>query len=402
MMRRPWVLLLGLVALAPMAQADLAALVPPQVNPALQLKLPEGFKAEVFASLPAAGAGYFQGPRFMTFGPDGNLYLSLGLNNQVVMLPDRDQDGKADTVVTVSDQLNGPQGLVFVDHMLYVANQDGVVRLEQRDGKWPAANVTPIINNLPTGGHTLKTLRVGPDRHFYINVGSSCNVCDESEPLRATLLRYTLQGRPAGALVTVGRHAPSPIWARGLRNTQGFAWHPETGAMYGTNNGADMRSGTKGGKADDDLPPEHFNLLEAGKHYGWPYCWGERVTDSNFSGPDGFCKEMQPPAITFPAHSTPIGLAFLDKARFPTDYRGDALVALHGSWNRQEPSGYKLVRVHFEHGKPVRVSDFATGWLRGDGAWGRPLDVIVGPDGDVYVSDDRAGLIYRITYKELK
>jgi glucose/arabinose dehydrogenase len=399
---RPLTLLFWLFVLVPVAQAELASPIPQQVNPALQLKLPEGFKAEMFASMPAEGAGPFQGPRFMTFGPDGNLYLSLGLDNKVVMLPDRDKDGKADSVVTVSDKLNGPQGLAFVDNMLYVANQDGVVRLEQRGGTWPAASVTPFINNLPAGGHTLKTLRVGPDRHFYINVGSSCNVCDENDPLRATMLRYTLEGKPAGALVTVGRHAPSPIWARGLRNTQGFAWQPGTGAMYATNNGSDMRSGTKSGKPDDDLPPEHFNLLEAGKHYGWPYCWGERVTDPNFPGPDGFCKGVEAPAITFPAHSTPVGMSFLDKASVPADYRDDALIALHGSWNRSEPSGYKLVRVHFEQGRPVRVSDFATGLLRGDEAWGRPVDVIVGPAGDVYVSDDRAGLIYRITYKELK
>jgi glucose/arabinose dehydrogenase len=400
MMRFPVLLLLYFLTLT--AWADVAADVPAQVNPVTQLALPPGFQTEVFASVPSAGDGNFQGPRFMAFGPDGNLYLSLGLHNKVVMLPDRDKDGKADEAVTVADKLNGPQGLAFVDGVLYVANQDGVVRLEQREGQWPASNIVPLIRNLPAGGHTMKTLRLGPDRHFYINVGSSCNVCDESDPLRATVLRYTLEGKPAGALVTVGRHAPSPVWARGLRNTQGFAWHPETGALYATNNGSDMRSETRGGKPNDELPPEHLNVIEAGKHYGWPYCWGDRVTDPNFPGPDGFCKESQPPVITFPAHSTPIGIAFLDQARFPGEYRQDALVALHGSWNRKEPSGYKLVRVHFEQGKPVRVSDFATSWLRGDNAWGRPVDVVVGPDGGIYVSDDRAGLIYRITYKELK
>lgn len=385
--------------LALTVRADLAIVTPVPADPAALLKLPQGFKADVFASVMPAGGSYFQGPRFMVFGPDGNLYLSLGLHNKVVMLPDRDRDGKADSIVTIAEKLNGPQGLAFVDNVLYVADQDGIVRLEQRDGRWPAAGVIPFIKDLPTGGHTMKTLRVGPDRHFYINVGSSCNVCDESDPLRATMLRYTLEGKPAGALVTMGRHAPSPLWAYGLRNTQGFAWHPETGALYGTNNGSDMRSDTKGGKPNDELPPEHLNLLEAGKHYGWPHCWGDRVTDSNFPGPEGFCKSMQPPAITFPAHSTPIGIAFLNKANVPDDYRDDALVALHGSWNRREPSGYKLVRVHFVQGKPVRVSDFMTGWHGPAGAWGRPVDVAVGPDGAIYISDDRAGMIYRITYR---
>lgn len=390
-------LLTLLLLLTTAARADMAPVQPVPADPAAALQLPPGFKASVYATVSPGEAGYFQGPRFMAFGPDGNLYLSLGLYNKVVMLPDQKKDGKADKVVTVAEGLNGPQGLAFVGDALLVANQDGVVRLEQHDGKW--GKPTPLIPNLPAGGHTLKTLRLGPDGYLYLTVGSSCNVCDETDPLRATVLRYTTDGKPAGALATVGRHAQSPIWARGLRNTQGLDWQPGTGALYGTNNGSDMRSGTKGGKVNDELPPEHLNLLEAGKHYGWPYCWGDRFTDPNFTGPDGFCKDTQPPAITFPAHSTPIGIAFLGKTKFPESYRNDALVALHGSWNRDRPSGYKLVQVHFEQGKPVKVSDFATGWLKQNGAWGRPVDIIVGPDGAAYVSDDRAGIVYKITYE---
>lgn len=388
-----------LTLFACVARADMASVQPAPRDPASSLQLPAGFSINIFARTDPSGGSYFRGPRFMAFDPDGNLYLSLGLDNKVVMLPDRDHDGRVDDVVTVADKLNGPQGLAFAEGKLYVANQDGVVRLEQTDGKWPAAAITPVISNLPAGGHTLKTLRLGPDGYLYLNVGSSCNVCEESDPLRATLLRYGVDGKPAGAPATLGRHAQSPVWASGLRNSQGFAWHPQTGALYATNNGADMRSGSKGGKPDDDLPPEHLNLIEPGKHYGWPYCWGERVADPNFPGADGFCATTQPPAITFPAHSTPIGIAFLHKSAFPQDYRGDALVALHGSWNRAQPSGYKVVRVHFEQGRPVRVSDFITGWLNAGSAWGRPVDVAVGPDGAAYISDDRAGMIYRVSYK---
>jgi glucose/arabinose dehydrogenase len=296
----------------------------------------------------------------------------------------------ADKVVTVADRLNAPQGLAFVGDKLYVANQDGVVRLEH-------GRALPVISGLPAGGHTMKTLKLAPDGFLYLNVGSSCNVCVENEPLRATMLRYTAEGKPAGALVTLGRHAPSPIWATGLRNAQGFAWHPGTGELFATNNGADMRSGTRNGAVNDDLPPEHLNNIRGGGFYGWPYCWGDKLVDPNFSGD---CAQMQPPAITLPAHSTPIGITFLDKAAVPLEYRGDALVALHGSWNRNQPSGYKVIRVHFEQGRPVRVSDFAVGWLSSNkGAWGRPVDVAVAPDGAVFVSDDRAGLVYRIIYE---
>jgi len=396
-----WLPFLFGILLSASLRADMAAVTQLPAHPAELIQLPAGFRLTVFAQLNAAGASYFRGPRMMAFGPDGNLYLSLGLDNKVVMLPDANHDGVADAVVTVADKLDGPQGLAFVGSTLYVANQNGIVRLEQKAGAWPAATVTPFVADLPAGGHTLKTLKLGPDGFLYVNVGSSCNVCQEQDPIRATLLRYTTDGKPAGFLPSVGRHATSPVWAYGLRNAQGFAWHPLTGEMFATNNGADMRSASKNGTVDDALPPEHLSRIEAGGQYGWPHCWGNRVEDANFPGPAGFCTAMTPPVAMFSAHSTPIGITFLDKARFPAEYRDDALVALHGSWNRQSPSGYKLVRVHFEQGKPVRVSDFATGWLEGTAAWGRPVDVIVGPDGAVYVSDDRAGLVYRLTYERL-
>lgn len=383
-------------------RAEMAPLAPVPADPASALTLPPGFKIGVFARLPAAGEDYFRGPRFMAFGPDGNLYLSLGLDDKVVMLPDANHDGRADDIVLVADKLNAPQGLAFVDGKLLVANQNSVVRLERKGGHWPASEVVPVISHLPDGGHTLKTLKQGPDGYLYLNVGSSCNVCVEESPLRATILRYSVDGKPAGYLPTVGLHAPSPVWATGLRNSEGFAWHPDTHAMFATNNGADMRSDEKGGSPVDELPPEHLNRIEAGSNYGWPHCWGNRFGDPNFSGPAGFCEKMQPPELTFPAHTAPIGITFMDKSAFPAEYRGDALVALHGSWNRRQPSGYKLVRVRFKNGKPVDVSDFATGWLTGKGAWGRPVDVAVGPDGAVYLSDDRAGMIYRITYEGAK
>jgi glucose/arabinose dehydrogenase len=361
------------------------------------LNLPAGFQANIFAKLKGGGGEYFTGPRMLAFDKAGNLFVSLGRNNQVIMLPDTNRDGLAEAPVLISDQFKAPNGLAFVGDDLLVANEDGVVKLTQKNGAWSAPK--PFISKLPSGGHTLKTIKIGPDNFLYMNIGSSCNVCIEDNPLRATILRYTPEGKPAGSLETIGRHAANPTWAKGLRNSQGFAWNPKTGSMFATNNGADMRSDKKDGKVNDEIPPEHFNKIEPGKHYGWPYCWGNQIQDPNFMGAEDFCKTTTPPAITFISHSTPIGVTFLDKTNFPVEYKSDAIVALHGSWNREQLSGYKLVRVKFIGDNPVEVVDFATGWLNKNEAWGRPVDVITGPDGALYVSDDRAGYIYRITYK---
>ena len=355
----------------------------------LNLTLPAGFEINVFAKLNNA-------PRMMAFDKNGNLFVSLTKNNQIIMLPDTNKDGLTEAAVLVSNQLNAPNGLAFVGDDLLVANQDGIVKLTKNNNKW---SVKPFISRLPSGGHTLKTIKVGVDNHLYLNVGSSCNVCVEDNPLRATILRYTLDGKPAGSQIQDTLNTPSPIWAKGLRNSQGFAWHPKTGSMFATNNGSDMRSDKKNGKVNDELPPEHFNKIEPSKHYGWPHCWGEQVVDPNFPGADHFCKTTTPPAITFTSHSTPIGVTFLDKTNFPKEYKNDALVALHGSWNRAQLSGYKLVRVKFNGETPVVIVDFATGWLQNNQAWGRPVDVITSPDGALYVSDDGANIIYRISYK---
>jgi glucose/arabinose dehydrogenase len=392
--RKNIVLLAGLTVLAVQSAfaADLA-----------DIRLPDGFKIEVFADFNTKNGAQLSGLRMMALDAKGNLYVSTVGSNRVVMLPDRNHDGVADEAITVAQNLNAPQGLAFVGDSLLIANQDGVVRVTHEREGWSKPQA--FITNLPTGGHTLKNIKLGPDGFLYINVGSSCNVCVENEPMRATMLRYTLEGKPAGALTTLGRHQQSAIFARGLRNSQGFAWHPLTGAMYATNNGADNRSGILGGAVNDELPPEHLNKIEAGKHYGWPHCWGgskeigTQFEDPNFKGAAGFCDTTQAPAVSFKAHTTPIGIAFLDKTNWPSAYKTDAIVALHGSWNRKQPAGYQLVRVKFKANEPLAVEDFATGWLSNQQAWGRPVDVLVGADGALYVSDDKANAIYRISYK---
>jgi glucose/arabinose dehydrogenase len=358
----------------------------------LRLNLPPGFEATVYAKLAVM-------PRMMAFDSLGNLFVSSAKSNQVIMLSDTNKNGVAETQMVISNKLNTPNGLAFIGNSLLVANQDGIVKLTKENNIW--SEPKPFISDLATGGHTLKTIKLSPDNHLYINVGSSCNVCVENDPSRATILRYTAEGAPAGAIPVVGRHKLPPIWAKGLRNSQGFAWHPATREMFATNNGADMRSKTKGGKVNDELPPEHINQIKLGAHYGWPYCWGNQFTDPNFPGSDGFCKTTTPPAITLTSHATPIGITFLDKSHFPSEFKQDAIVALHGSWNREQLSGYKLVRIKFKDGKPVKAVDFATGWLANNRAWGRPVDVIIGPDGALYVTDDRTAYIYRIIYKNI-
>lgn len=355
-----------------------------------KLKLTDGFHISVFAKLDNA-------PRMMALDKNGNLFVTSAKGDQLLMLPEANSSKASSAPVLITDKLDAPNGLAFVGDDLLVANEDGIVKLTQNNGKWSAPQ--PFISGLATGGHTLKTIKVGADNHLYINVGSSCNVCVEEDASRATILRYTLQGKPAGALQLLGRHTNlAPIWASGLRNSQSFAWHPSTGAMFATNNGADNRSDKKYGKVNDELPPEHLNKIEAGKHYGWPHCWANSdlksmFEDPNFPGPENFCKNATPPAITFTSHATPIGITFLNKSHFPAEYKNDAIVALHGSWNRAQPSGYKLVRVKFDGEKPTEVIDFATGRLR-------PVDVIVGNDGALYVSDDRSDTIYRIFYQK--
>ena len=387
----------------------------------LNIKLPAGFKISIFSQLfkKVNGENIAQS-RMMAFDSQGRLYVALASTNQIAMLPDANKDGLAETPVIIANQLNAPNSIAFVDdNTMLIGNQDGVVTIRQVNGKWSAP--TPFISNLPSGNHTYKTVKIGPDGFLYVNVGSSCNVCNEPDPLRATILRYTLEGKPTGSQIQDTLGASSPIWVKGLRNSQGFAWRP-SGAMFATNDGADDRSSTKNGKVNDNIPPEHLNRIEAGKHYGWPYCWGNpsdlitpanlhtMVKDPNFLADSvDFCRTSTPPAITFTSHSTPIGITFLDKTNFPAEYKNDAIVALHGSWNRKALSGYKLVRVKFNGDNPIEVLDFATGWLNIDStgpneaqsqAWGRPVDVIAGPDGALYVSDDRAAVIYRISYQQ--
>ncbi|HSN99034.1 MAG TPA: PQQ-dependent sugar dehydrogenase, partial [Candidatus Nanopelagicales bacterium] len=241
-----------------------------------------------------------------------------------------------------------------------------------------------LYADLPSGGqHPNRTLGVGPDGQLYVSVGSTCNACAEPDEEHATLLVTD----PGGG----GRS----IFARGLRNTLGFDWHPDTGQMWGMDNGTDNRG--------DEQPPEELNLLLAGEHYGWPWVYGARQPDPMMDEPPGttkeaFAAETAPPALTYPAHNAPIDFVFYDGAALPPEYRGDAFVAMRGSWNRDPPTGYKVVRVRFQDGWPVGFEDFLTGFLLpgGEQHFGRLAGLTIAADGALLVSDDTNGVIYRV------
>jgi glucose/arabinose dehydrogenase len=213
---------------------------------------------------------------------------------------------------------------------------------------------------------------------LYVSVGSSCNVCREEDPRRAAILAYNPDG------------SNERVFATGLRNAVGLALNPESGEIWATNNGRDWLG--------DDLPPETVYLVRENGDYGWPRCHVGRIVDPEFGSPDG-CSNVVDPAVEMQAHTAPLGLDFYTGDAFPLPYRGDLFIALHGSWNRSVPVGYKVVRIPMQQGKPGPVQDFVTGWLEEDGSnWGRPVGVITGADGALYISDDSGGRVYRVAF----
>ena len=338
------------------------------------LNLPVGFQIGVFQ-------GGLGNARLMTWSPEGTMVVSeQGSRGQVTILADTNGDGVADKRTVFASGLNNPHGLAFHDGYLYIANTNQVIRYRWQGGAAAQGNAETIVDNIPTGGHSTRTIVFGPDDKLYLSVGSSCNVCNETNSLRAAIWQYNADG-------SGGR-----LYARGLRNAVGLAWQPGTTNLYATNNGRDGLG--------DNIPPETINLVGDGKDYGWPYCHNGTIVDPEF-GNKGNCAQVTKPAVEMQAHSAPLGLAFASGNMLPAAYSGDLFVAFHGSWNRSEKTGYKVVRARFANGQPTgQVEDFITGWLStSDGSsWGRPVDVSVGPDGALYISDDALGVIYRVTY----
>lgn len=340
-----------------------------------RLHLPPGFSIAIYAAdLP--------GVRMLRFTKTGDLLLSQPQAGAVVLLEkDANGDGRADGRHQLLTGLSRPHGLDLRDGWLYVAETYGVVRIRYDAAQRETSGaLETVVSGIPGGGnHWSRTLKFGPDGGMYVSVGSSCNVCIEDDPLRATLLRFEPDG--------TGRQ----VYAAGLRNTVGFDWRPGTRELYGTDNGRDLLG--------DDFPPCEFNRIEKGGFYGWPYANGQRIADPDYGqGHEADIQRSIPPVYEFKAHVAPLGLIFLKGGQLPQDYRGAAIVALHGSWNRTTKQGYAVVSLHFDSHGRITERPFVNGFNLEEDVIGRPVDVAEGPDGAIYISDDYAGAVYRVSY----
>ena len=338
------------------------------------IKLPAGFGIAVYAEVPNA--------RSMTLGTKGTLFVGTrdSAGGEVyAVLPGAMATGKH-RVVTIARGLNSPNGVAFRDGALYVAEISRILRYDGIESRLADPPKPVVVNDsFPKDGHHgWKFIRFGPDGFLYVPVGAPCNVCERDDPRYASITRI----RPDGA--------GFEVFASGVRNTVGFDWNPETKELWFTDNGRDLLG--------DDLPPDELNRApRKGLHFGFPYMYGNNVPDLEF-GARGKGRAFTSPERELPAHVASLGMRFYTGTTFPSRYRNAIFIAEHGSWNRSVPIGYRVSLVRREGNRAMSYEIFAEGWLRGGRAWGRPVDVQVMPDGALLVSDDKAGLIYRITY----
>ena len=343
------------------------------------LNIPDGFMIGEYAS-------GIKGARFFSFGTDDTMYVGSNNGDSIYAVRDNDNDGVADQKNIIDSKLNTPHSVYFYKGDLYLGEQNSVsvYRNIKSDGSYSKKEVLvedlPSGNKLTGGGHTTRTVVVGPDAKLYVSIGSSCNVCIESDNRRATIMRYNLDG------------SGGEIYASGLRNTVGFTFEGNT--IWGLDMGRDQ--------IGDDIPPEEVNIIRKGSNYGWPYCYGNQINNPEFKEKAEYCKtDTVSPVYGFQAHSAPLGIAFQNEASklsWPKIYKNGFFAALHGSWNRTILTGYKVVWVDTKS-SPMKSYNFISGWLDQDGAWGRPVGIGFDSKGNMYISDDKQDLIYKVEYK---
>lgn len=356
------------------------ALVPATDARVAQLRVPAGFTIAKFAD--SLGK-----PRQLAVSAAGNVYVTDREAGTVTLLRDTNGDGKADQKQVVAT-IKSVHGITINNGTMYLAAIKEVFRAPI-NGDGTLGGLQQLINNLPDAGqHPNRTLAIGPDGLLYITVGSTCNACADPNPENATMLRANADG------------SNRTVFAKGLRNTIGFGWHPQTNELYGFDHGIDWLG--------DEQQKEELNLIKQGAFYGWPYIYG----DGNYNphprpmGDTTYAQILAKttlPVLSYEAHAAPLGMVFYTNttgsSSFPAEYVNDAFVTMRGSWNRTKPSGYNVVRVHFENGKPTRIDDFVTGFLvdNNQSQFGRPVGITTLPDGSLLFSEDNNGVIYRVS-----
>ncbi len=336
------------------------------------IHLPPGFRIELLARLPNA--------REMTLGAGRILYVGSMAAGKVYAV-ELDDHWRARRTRVIASGLEMPVGVAWHEGALYVSAVSRILRFDGIDARIddPPKPVV-VTDGLPTETHHgWKFIAFGPDGRLYVPVGAPCNIC-EPDPRRYALIRRM---KPDGT--------DNEVYATGIRNSVGFDWDPATHDLWFTDNGRDLLG--------DDMPPDELNHATGpGRNFGYPYCHGGDLPDPGL-GARHPCSEFDPPAQKLGAHVAPLGMRFYTGSQFPADYRGQIFVAEHGSWNRSKKVGYRISLIRLRDGRAIAYETFAGGWLQGETPWGRPADVLVLPDGSLLVSDDLAGVVYRITYR---
>ncbi|HEY3403450.1 MAG TPA: sorbosone dehydrogenase family protein [Ohtaekwangia sp.] len=342
--------------------------------PLEKIKLPAGFSISVFAEVDNA--------RSLAISPSGVIYVGNRNGDKVYAVKDTNGDFIADKKWILASGLNMPNGVAFKDGDLYVAEATRILKFPGIETKLDNPGKPVVIrDDYPKqDGHGWKYIAFGPDGKLYVPVGAPCNICEPKEDIYASITRITTDG------------SKREIFVKGVRNTVGFAWHPDTKELWFTDNGRDMLG--------DDTPSCELNIAaRAGMHFGYPYCHEGSIKDPEF-GNKRPCSDFTPPADKLGPHVAPLGMKFYTGKMFPEKYTKQVFVAEHGSWNRSKKIGYNITLVKVDkNNKVVGHEVFASGWLEDEKAWGRPVDVLILPDGSMLVSDDSANVIYRISYK---